>query len=65
MSKPTWKPTHTVTCYKASPERVVVLVDRTHREYGFLYGDVQVRDETGNTRWIQFGLYNYKALESI
>lgn len=49
---------------------VVILEDKTDREYGFLYGTMHVitneADMFGHyDRWISFGLYNAVAIDAL
>lgn len=70
------KLTHTVTWYGGESERVAILEDRTHRDYGFQYGTMHVwtvgpdyfgnsDEHGGHSRWISFGHYNATGIESL
>lgn len=58
-TSPVWTPTHVIGC-----EHVRVLEDRTHQDYGFLYGEAYVESSNGERRWVHFGRFNYQEMRA-
>lgn len=50
---------YVISGYLLMPETVEIIEDKTHEEWGFRTGTMNVIGSDGCSRWIQFGLYNY------